>query len=163
LQGQFVRWIPGAALSLAVAVAVFSAIQIHPYQLAYFNRFAGGPEAGARYLDDSNIDWGQDLPSLAGWQSEHGVRPLALWYFGTDDPAAYGIQSRPLSDEEVRQPQRAVYAISVNNLIGLKLKAQETGRTELDWLVRYRPAAMVGYSIYIYDFRSDAVRPALLR
>ena len=69
-----------------------SAIQIHPYQLAYFNRFAGGPAAGSRYLDDSNIDWGQDLPSLAAWQSEHGVRPLALWYFGTDDPAGYGIR-----------------------------------------------------------------------
>jgi hypothetical protein len=163
MQGRFVRWIPSAALSLAVAVGVFSAVHIHPYQLAYFNRFAGGPDAGARYLDDSNIDWGQDLPSLAGWQSEHGVRPLALWYFGTDDPAAYGIQWRPLSDEEVLQPQRTVYAISVNNLIGLKLRAEETGRTELDWLVRYRPAAMIGYSIYVYDFRSDAVRPALLR
>jgi hypothetical protein len=103
------------------------------------------------------------LPSLAAWQSERGVRPLALWYFGTDDPGSYGIQWRPLSDEEVQQPQRRVYAISVNNLIGLKLRALETGRTEVDWLARYRPAAMVGYSIYIYDFASDAIRPALLR
>jgi hypothetical protein len=53
----------------------------------------------------------------------------------------------------VLQPRRAAYAISVNNLIGLKLKAQETDRSELDWLARYRPAATIGYSIYIYDFR----------
>ncbi len=152
-QGPVVRWIPGVALVLIVAGGILTAIQIHPYQLAYFNRLVGGPAAGSRYLDDSNIDWGQDLPGLAAWQSEHGVRPLALWYFGTDNPAGYGIEWRPLSDEEVLQPQRAAYAISVNNLIGLKLRAQETGRSELDWLARYRPAATIGYSIYIYDFR----------
>jgi Dolichyl-phosphate-mannose-protein mannosyltransferase len=153
MNGPIVRWIPGAAVLLAAGGGIVSAIQIHPYQLAYFNRWAGGPAAGARYLDDSNIDWGQDLPSLAAWQSEHGVRPLALWYFGTDSPAGYGIESRPLSDEEVLQPRRDAYAISVNNLIGLKLRAQETGRGELDWLARYHPAATIGYSIYIYDFR----------
>ena len=154
VNGGVVRWMPSVALLLVVAGGgIVSAIQIHPYQLAYFNRWAGGPAAGSRYLDDSNIDWGQDLPGLAAWQSQHGVRPLALWYFGTDSPAAYGIEWRPVSDEEVLQPRRDAYAISVNNLIGLKLRAQETGRDELDWLVRYRPADTIGYSIYIYDFR----------
>jgi len=151
--GRMVRLIASAALLVVAVTGIASAIEIHPYQLAYFNRFAGGPAAGSRFLDDSNIDWGQDLPSLASWQSEHGIRPLALWYFGTDDPAGYGIEWRPLSDEEVLQPRREAYAISVNNLIGLKLKAVETGRAELDWLTRYHPAATIGYSIYIYDFR----------
>lgn len=153
VEGQAARGVFSVALLLVVAGGILSAIQIHPYQLAYFNRFVGGPAAGAGYLDDSNIDWGQDLPGLAAWQSEHGVRPLALWYFGTDNPASYGIESRPLSDEEVLRPGRVAYAMSVNNLIGLKLRAQEIGRSEIDWLARYRPAAMVGYSIYIYDFR----------
>ena len=153
VNGRVVRWIPGVALLMVGAGGLVSAIQIHPYQLAYFNWLVGGPAAGSRYLDDSNIDWGQDLPGLAAWQSEHGVRPLALWYFGTDSPAGYGIEWRPVSDEEVLQPRRDAYAISVNNLIGLKLRAQETGRAELDWLARYHPAATIGYSIYIYDFR----------
>src|SRR5207247_257079 len=86
-----VGWIAGVVLLLVVAEGVVSAIQIHPYQLAYFNRLVGGPEAGPRYLDDSNIDWGQDLPGLAAWQSAIGARPLALWYFGTDNPAWYRI------------------------------------------------------------------------
>lgn len=148
-----VRALSAVALSVGVVGSVLSAIQIHPYQLAYFNRFVGGPAAGSSYLDDSNIDWGQDLPGVAAWQSAHGARPLALWYFGTDNPAGYGIDWRPLSDEEVLQPRRAAYAMSVNNLIGLKLRAQETGRSDIDWLARYRPTATVGYSIYIYDFR----------
>jgi hypothetical protein len=153
VSGRVVRWMPGVALLLVAAGGIVSAIQIHPYQLAYFNRWVGGPAAGSRYLDDSNIDWGQDLPGLAVWQTEHGVRPLALWYFGTDSPAGYGIEWRPVSDAEVLQPRRDAYAISVNNLIGLKLRARETGQAELDWLARYHPAAMIGYSIYIYDFR----------
>ena len=114
---------------------------------------AGGPTAAPRYLDDSNIDWGQDLPGLADWQSEHDARPLALWYFGTDDPTSYGLDWRPLSDEELLQPQRAAYAISVNNLIALKLRAQESRHAELDWLARHRPSATIGHSIYVYDFR----------
>jgi hypothetical protein len=31
------------------------------------------PAAAYLYLDDSNIDWGQDLPGLAAWQSEMGL------------------------------------------------------------------------------------------
>ena len=44
--GRVVRWIPGAALLLVVAAGIFSAIQIHPYQLAYFNRWSAAPRPG---------------------------------------------------------------------------------------------------------------------
>lgn len=160
------RWWPDAQhdnprvrvgmLAVAAAVALFaiaSAIRIHPYQLAYFNSFVGGPVAGPRLLDDSNIDWGQDLPGLADWQAAHSGQPLALDYFGTDDPAGYGIDSRPISEDELFQPVRTVYAISVNSLIRLKLSAQTSGRSEVDWLARYTPTARIGYSIYVFDFR----------
>ena len=147
------RWIGGLVLLVVVAGSIFSAIQIHPYQLAYFNRFVGGPSAGSRYLDDSNIDWGQDLPGLAAWQADRGPHPIALWYFGMDNPASYGIDWRMILEDEVREPRRTAYAISVSDLIVLKLRAQQTGQTELDWLSRFRPSATIGYSIYIYDFR----------
>ena len=142
-----------AVAAAVVLVVIVSAIRIHPYQLAYFNSFAGGPAAGPQLLDDSNIDWGQDLPGLAEWQAEHSGQPLALDYFGTDDPTAYGIDSRPISEDELFQPGRTVYALSVNSLIRLKLSAQTNSRAELDWLARYTPTARIGYSIYVYDFR----------
>jgi hypothetical protein len=148
------RRIARVAVAVVIAAGAFSAIRIHPYQLAYFNRWAGGPAAGSRYLDDSNIDWGQDLPALAAWQTAHGARPLALWYFGTDDPAGYGIDSRTISEQELAQPEKAAYAISETLLVGLKLRAQEERRPDLDWLARYQPSATAGYSIYIYDFRT---------
>jgi hypothetical protein len=151
--GQLAARLAPIGLLLVALTGIASAVRIHPYQLAHFNSFAGGPAAGHRYLDDSNIDWGQDLPGLAAWQSEHGVRPLALWYFGTDNPTSYGIDWRPLSDEELLQPRRAAYAISVNFLIALELRARESRHAEFDWLARYRPAATIGHSIHIYDFR----------
>ena len=144
------RW---AALTLVVAAGVLSAVQIHPYQLAYFNRLVGGPDRGPMYLDDSNIDWGQDLPGLAAWQSAQNVRPLVLWYFGTDDPKSYGIDYRRPTDQELVKPERTAYAISANVLVGLRLTARDRGRPELDWMTRFRPAAKIGYSIYVYDFR----------
>ena len=160
------RWWPDAQhvnprvrvgmMAVAAAVALFaivSATRIHPYQLAYFNAFVGGPAAGPQLLDDSNIDWGQDLPGLAEWQAEHSGQSLALDYFGTDDPAGYGIDSRPISEAELFQPVRTVYAVSVNSLIRLRLTAQTSGRAEVDWLARYTPTARIGYSIYVYDFR----------
>ena len=35
-----------------------------PHYLAYFNELVGGPKNGWKYLVDSNLDWGQELPGL---------------------------------------------------------------------------------------------------
>ena len=71
-------------------------LRVHPNYLAYFNEAAGGPSRGWRWLVDSNIDWGQDLPLLAKWQREHPDRPVHLKYFGTVEPELY-VDVKPLS------------------------------------------------------------------
>ena len=74
--------------------------RIHPHYLAYFNELVGGPGRGYLHLTDSNVDWGQDLPSFSRWLSEH--RNLAnegeLYFncFGFDPPQRWGIQAQPL-------------------------------------------------------------------
>ncbi|MFH2002089.1 MAG: glycosyltransferase family 39 protein [Planctomycetota bacterium] len=45
-------------------VQLASTAQVAPHYLAYFNEAAGGPEAGDRYLLDSNYDWGQDYNEI---------------------------------------------------------------------------------------------------
>ena len=64
--------------------------------LTYFNALAGGPRGGHRWLADSNLDWGQDLPRLADWMRRHGVTRVQLGYFGSDDPDRYGIAHEDL-------------------------------------------------------------------
>ncbi len=76
-----------------------SSLAIRPHYLAYFNRLAGGPEGGHRYLVDSSLDWGQNLPALADWLRANPSRaPLLLAYFGTDDPTAYDIQAQRIAE-----------------------------------------------------------------
>ena len=135
-----------------VALGV-SAVMIHPHQLSFFNLIAGGPENGYRHLADSDIDWGQDLPSLAALADEERWGEIGLSYFGTDDPGSYGIRWRPIREEEWARPRPGVYAVSVRNLIYNKLAAEKLGRPEMDWLARHAPTARAGYSIYVYDFR----------
>ena len=73
---------------------------LRPDYLAYFNQIAGGPKNGYKHLVDSSLDWGQDLPALRDWLSQHsdqfGTGPLYLAYFGTALPQWYGIEARLL-------------------------------------------------------------------
>jgi len=98
-----------------------------PGYLSYFNRLAGGPRGGPRYLLDSNVDWGQDLLRLKRWMDERGVPRIHLVYFGTADPAALGIEYSPVlmvHDFRPRRPKSLPprgewVAVSVNLLHGL--------------------------------------------
>ena len=138
--------------SLMIAWMAAEALRIYPHHLAYFNSIVGGPERGASYLDDSNIDWGQDLPALAAWQEgEPAARRLRLRYFGSASPAAYGVESVDFSTQELMHPKPGYYAISVQNLIRFELRPQQAGPV-VDWLHRYEPIAKAGHSIYIYHF-----------
>jgi len=157
---------PGRALEIVARVALVGALLsvvvidlwLHPHYLSYFNLIAGGPKNGANVLVDSNIDWGQDLKRLDSWMAENDVEELKLAWFGTADPAYYGIRYEPLpglprhfelwwdvpfnSDD----PETGVYAISVSNLWELPL----VEKTVFPWFRAQEPDDRVGYSIYIY-------------
>jgi hypothetical protein len=142
------RLLTGVVL-LLVCWSVQQAVWIHPHYLSYFNTAVGGPSAGPSLLDDSNIDWGQDLPALARWQREHLENaPLKLMYFGTADPAAYGVRAIPMQPTEITNPQRGVYAVSVHMLI----RFQRFPGQQTDWLKHHKPIGRAGWSIYLYRF-----------
>jgi len=112
---------------------------------------AGGAANGHRYLLDSNLDWGQDLKRLKFWTETHNSQPLCLSYFGTADPAYYGIQYRPLPaarDATGLVGLDCVVAISAEHLFGLK-DAPFAALRSLAWSER------AGDSIYIYDLRQN--------
>jgi hypothetical protein len=142
-----------AALSLACAWLAIASLWIHPNYLAYFNEAAGGPSRGHRYLLDSNIDWGQDLPTLAEYLAKRGNPVVRLAYFGREKPEDYGIRSRPLKG---CQPVKGLVAISTNVREGLYKPHGLLGRPRpgcYDWLKAYEPVAYLGYSIFVYDIR----------
>ncbi|MDB4278684.1 glycosyltransferase family 39 protein [Deltaproteobacteria bacterium] len=73
-----------------------SALFIYPHYLAYFNEAVGGPANGYKYLVDSYLDWGQDLPGLREYMDEQQLENINLGYFGSGDPSHYGIKYRSM-------------------------------------------------------------------
>ncbi|HEX6386090.1 MAG TPA: phospholipid carrier-dependent glycosyltransferase, partial [Anaerolineae bacterium] len=96
LRSTFYVLRPIPILIIAIASLLFSDLLIHPHYLSYFNAAAGGPENGHNILIDSNIDWGQDLLRLKAWMAANEVAEVKLAWFGTADPAYYGIDDQPL-------------------------------------------------------------------
>jgi hypothetical protein len=114
---------------------------IWPDYISYFNEIVGGPKNGWRYLRDSNIDWGEDLPALSEYMKRNGIDKIKLLYFGSADPKFYNIDYEDITEPERLKPANNVYAISLHYI------------DAVEWAKDRSPDAMAGYSIYIYDFR----------
>ena len=82
----------GLALDLVTAWGPLPVDLSWPDQLAYFNELAGGPSRGHRYLDDSNIDWGQDLKRLKRYVGREGIERIKLRLGPHASPDHYGIR-----------------------------------------------------------------------
>jgi hypothetical protein len=145
--------LPAARAALAVGCTwlAVSSLWIHPHYLAYFNGLRGGPPQAYRQLVDSNLDWGQDLGTLAEVLAERGNPPLWLGFFGVEKPARYGLQTRPLRGCE---PVSGLVAVSATVLQGVFSPANPFELPPdgcYDWLLEHEPIAQPGYSILVYD------------
>jgi len=128
------------------AWCAISAARCAPHFLAHFSEIAGGPGGGWRYLADSNLDWGQDLPALGRWCRDRGVKSLPLVYFGVADPQWYGVPVSPVNPESPRW-RGGLVAISVSYLDGTL--TEDLGR--FGWARALAPVARPGWSIHVYD------------
>ena len=83
----------------------------------------------------------------------HAVSHINLCYFGTADPAYYGIDATPLPGsglmERAAQPKLPGYvAISATNLRGVYFPDQL--RRFYAPFLKIPPVATIGYSIFVY-------------
>jgi len=101
-----------AILAVAASVQLVETLRVHPHELSFFNAAAGGPSNGAAWLNDSNLDWGQDLERLARRLEARGEEGRAtIAYFGGGDPAYYAPKARIF--EGARDPlSPGLYAVS---------------------------------------------------
>ncbi|MFA5138007.1 MAG: hypothetical protein WC728_02150 [Elusimicrobiota bacterium] len=157
--------------TLVLALGLWAGVSVgasSPHLLAYFNEAVGGPARGYRVLVDSNLDWGQALPDLGRYLRREGSPTIFLSYFGTADPAAYGIRyvpvlfpphvDRPGNAEGWDASGRVLFAVSATNLQGVYFS--DPGL--LGWLKSRKPVRTFGYSIFLYDLADDAQGQALL-
>lgn len=114
-----------AVVALVIAHAA-SSLSWYPHFLPYVSEYFPHRDEGHRLLTDSSHDWGQALPLLRRFMEEENVPLVYLSYFGSAEPAAYGIDYLPLqSFMPLRQPADAMgrpapefIAISATNLVG---------------------------------------------
>jgi hypothetical protein len=169
--GAVVPWAARRGLWAKATVALLSlwylasSLSAFPHYIPYFNELAGGPIGGARYLADSNLDWGQDLKGLKRYMERQGIERVWLSYFGTANPDYHGIAYEPLPGS-VFPARRAIaasllatdrmpkvsgtIAISMTNLQGVYLPFIGVNR---DYFAPYRdvaPIARIGDSILVY-------------
>jgi hypothetical protein len=138
----------GAVLA---AMLVIESASIYPHYLAFFNFAVGGPNAGPRYLLDSNLDWGQDLRNLRDDWIARGRPKLCLLYFGTALPEYYGLKHEEVprtGQVAQREAVDCIAAVSATPLYDLYLDPGD-----MQWLRERQPMAKIGYSIYLYDLR----------
>lgn len=156
------------ALAALLVWNVGSALAIYPHPLAYFNELAGGPRNGYKYMLESNLDWGQDLPALKRYMDEQHIEKIKFSYAGTANPAYYGIRYERLLgvdgytfDPDFDQSQLpscgptygvvAISATCLQNIRGFYPNAS------YDWLKSFQPDTLLGYSIFIYKIDRDSL------
>jgi hypothetical protein len=143
----------GAVLACGLLAETLGA---YPNFIPFFNLPSGGARGGLRLLSDSNLDWGQDLPLLAEWQSRHPNERLYLCYFGSVDPPFYGIRYLNLPNgHSIDRPAHlptapGVIAISASKLQGMYVDPDV--RPFYDGLRARPPREVLGGSIYLYDY-----------
>ena len=104
------------------------------------------PANSWRYLTDSNLDWGQGLIALRDYEWKHPQEQLHLAYFGSINPALYGVRATPLAPNE---PVTGKVVIGASCLSGQVLPDPHSYR----WLLSYPPTRMLDRSMFLYELR----------
>ena len=129
-------------LILLTALNAADALRYAPGYLSYFNVLVC-PAESYHLLTDSNLDWGQGLLALRQYQQEHPADAVSLAYFGSVDPALYGIQARPLPEKA--RPSGTVI-VSATNLSGQFLTDPQSYR----WLLQEQRIEILDHSLYVF-------------
>lgn len=132
-----------------------SSLAHYPWFLSYLTEYVPDRrERGHRVMVDSNLDWGHGLMALRDFMREQRIDAVALSYFGSALPEAYGIryQALPSFLPLLRQPAPgsppAWVVISATNLRGLYFE-DDPFRPFRD----VRPDVVIANSLYAYRLR----------
>jgi hypothetical protein len=149
--------VPAKALVIILATGLaIETLAAYPDFICFFNLAAGGERGGPLLLGDSNLDWGQDLPLLAQWQQQNPSIPLYLDYFGTCDPAAYGIRYLNVPGGYAYGPPPrfptvpGIAAISASKL--QRLFVADPAHDFATPFERAKPIGELGGTIYLFTF-----------
>lgn len=141
------QWLWQTSFISIIALFLASSALIYPYYLSYFSELVGGARAGARYLVDSNLDWGQELKRLGAYLKKRHIPFVYTVYFGQAPLETYLDDARYLPTSKEPEAIAALdgwAAISATALFSME---------EYAWLRERHPTEKIGYAIFLYDLR----------
>ncbi|HEY1685108.1 MAG TPA: glycosyltransferase family 39 protein [Tepidisphaeraceae bacterium] len=144
------------AAGLLALLLIAETVSAYPNFIPFFNWPSGGWRNGINLLGDSNLDWGQDLKLLGQWRQVHRTPKLYLLYFGTADPAYYGIAYTNLPGSYILGPSMqlpttpGIIAVSATDLQGIYLDDAE--RHAYGWMKETEPLEVFGGSLYLFQY-----------
>lgn len=133
-----------ALVVIALALNAADALRYAPDYLSYFTPFVS-PHRTYEYLSDSNLDWGQGLLALRHYQDEHPQEKIYLTYFGSVDPAAYGLRVEKLAEDQ--RVSGATVVVSATQMTGQMLEDFNA----YHWVLRYPQKTMLDHSLYVFQ------------
>jgi hypothetical protein len=133
------------ALLLVLVLNAADALRAAPDYLSYFNILVR-PQNSWRYLTDSNLDWGQGLIAVRQYEFKHPGETIKLAYFGSVNPALYGVRSEPLVSN---QPVTGKVIVGASALSGQVLPDPNSYR----WILNYKPTQVLDRSMFLYDLK----------
>ena len=120
---------------------------------------AGGPAGGYKYVDDSNLDWGQELVRFSDWVKENNIKKIGFDYFGWADPSYFlgnryeyvnSTKYKDADDFMKRNDTDGWIAVSYTFLNRAGGLSDSPRYPNYDWLKAREPITIIGYSIYVY-------------
>jgi hypothetical protein len=140
-----------ALLVLLVGWQARAGLGAFPNYIPYFNELAGGATGGITLLDDSNLDWGQNMKQAAEYVRAHGLERVELLPFSPfDSPRYYGINRPMRHDLETYRMMLAgqhppgIYIVSAHHLTRLMhIRPEWNPKNAIE---------MIGDSLWVFRF-----------
>ena len=150
------RFVEGKGRAFVIGLALLFAaasLRAYPHYLPYVNSVAESRGEPIEWLDDSNVDRGQDLPLLAEYLRERDIQDATIVPMAWYDPGLYGVVGNVRGPAEVLpllatpDPPPGVYAVSAHLLTRTRW-----GRPlGVDLLTDLTPVAVLGHSIFVFE------------
>ena len=140
-------WTFRVALGALLVWQAITVVRVYPSYLAYFNELAGGPGGGWRYVNDSNLDWGQELKRLSRFMDQRGIAGIHLDFFGPVEEANYYLKGRFLGSMGCSAPPKGWVAVSAMVYPGAPWNP---GCDYRRFLPMEKVVAKIGYSIFVF-------------
>jgi hypothetical protein len=140
------RWTT-VALSL---LAVFTAVRAYPYYFPFLNSLSMG-RPGYELVNDSNLDWNQELPEVEQWVQRRGLERVLLDEYGFSEPSVYVPQAQFWNCQQPAASDGGTWALVSASMIA--------DGHDCHWLLQYPHETLAGGSMYAFHL-PPAIPPA---